>query len=156
MSVIKEILDIKKRRENKAIQAETRARLNLHQANEALRVERERLTAYREWAKEERQRLFEELQAQGDVSQQELMQWDARVAEIKQEALAIEQKIGELETQRDNRTSEYEQAQVYRRKIWKEVIKFEELLKIEQQEARLYTEYLEEKEMEDFRRPDWA
>ena len=152
--MLEQIFQIKKRREDEAVREELRARLSLEQAAAGLRTEIQRKTDYEQWSGQERARLYEQLQQQDSVKYNELMQWNAQVADIKQGLLDIEANIMKLEQERDRKQSEHRQAQERKHEAQQQVIKFTELIREEQHEARRQQELAEDRELEDFRTPE--
>ena len=149
--MLEQIFNIKKRREEDAVREEHRARLSLEQAAAALRAEIQRKTDYEQWSVDERRRLYEELQRLGTVTYNDLMQWNAQVADIKQGLLDIEASIMKLEQERDRKQDEHRQAGEHKQHAQQQVIKFTELVREEQHQARRQRELAEERELEDFR-----
>ena len=152
--MLDQIFDIKKRREEEAVKGELQARLSLEQTAAELRTEMQRKTDYEQWCVTERQRLFTELQRQDAVNYNDLMQWNAQVADLKQGLLDIEANIMKLEQERDRKQSEHRQAQERKHEAQQQVIKFTELIREEQHEARRQQELAEDRELEDFRTPE--
>ena len=152
--MLEQIFQIKKRREDEAVREELRARLSLEQAAAGLRTEIQRKTDYEQWSGQERARLYEQLQQQDSVKYNELMQWNAQVADIKQGLLDIEANIMKLEQERDRKQAEHKQAGERKQHAQQQVVKFTELVEEEQHEARRRQELMEDRELEDFRRPD--
>ena len=151
--MLNQIFDIKKRREEDAVKGELKARLSLEQTAAALRTEMQRKTDYEQWCVQERQRLFDELQNQDAVNYNDLMQWNAQVADLKQGLLDIEAGIMKLEQERDRKKTEHTQARETKQNAQQQVIKFTELIREEQHEARKQQELAEDRELEDFRSP---
>ena len=83
-----------------------------------------------------------------------LMQWNAQVADLKQGLLDIEANIMKLEQERDRKQSEHQQAMERKHDTQQQVIKFTELVREEQYEARRQQELTEDRELEDFRSPE--
>ena len=83
-----------------------------------------------------------------------LMQWNAQVADLKQGLLDIEANIMKLEQERDRKQSEHQQAMERKHDTQQQVIKFTELVREEQYEARRQQEQTEDRELEDFRSPE--
>ena len=83
-----------------------------------------------------------------------LMQWNAQVADLKQGLLDIEANIMKLEQERDRKQSEHQQAMERKHDNQQQVIKFTELVREEQYEARRQQELTEDRELEDFRSPE--
>ena len=83
-----------------------------------------------------------------------LMQWNAQVADLKQGLLDIEANIMKLEQERDRKQSEHQQAMERKHDTQQQVIKFTELVREEQHEARRQQELTEDRELEDFRSPE--
>ena len=135
------------------MKAERTSRLNLEQAVAAVQAEIQRKSDYEQWAVTERERLFERLKQREAVKYNDLMQWNARVADIKQGLLSIEERIIELERERAQKKTEYEQAMKQRQAAEREAIRFAELVKDEEREEQLQQLRDEEREMEDFRLP---
>ena len=99
------------------------------------------------------QRLFDELQNQDAVNYNDLMQWNAQVADLKQGLLDIEASIMKLEQERDRKKTEHTQARETKQNAQQQVIKFTELIREEQHEARKQQELAEDRELEDFHSP---
>ncbi|MDE0285222.1 MAG: YscO family type III secretion system apparatus protein [Gammaproteobacteria bacterium] len=152
--MLDQVLGIKQRREDAAARAELQSRLELEQAASAVRAERQRKADYETWSVEERQRLYRELQEHGAVTYNELMQWNAQVADIKQGLLDIEAGIIQLEEERRQKMSAHEAALSAKQDARQQVVKFTELVDAERLEAMLEQQAREEKELEDFRRPE--
>ena len=152
--MLEQIFQIKQRREDEAVREELRARLSLEQAAAGLRTEIQRKTDYEQWSVQERARLYEQLQQQDSVKYNDLMQWNAKVADIKQGFLDIEANIMKLEQERDRKQEEYKQAGERKQHAQQQVVKFTELVDEEQHEATRRQELMEDRELEDFRRPD--
>ena len=68
-----------------------------------LRTEMQHKTDYEQWCVTERRRPFTELQRQDAVNYNDLMQWNAQVADLKQGLLDIEANIMKLEQERDRK-----------------------------------------------------
>ena len=151
--MLDQVLGIKQRREDTATRAELQSRLELEQAAAAVRAERQRKAEYETWSVEERERLYRELQEHGAVTYNELMQWNAQVADIKQGLLDIEAGIIQLEHEREQKMSAHQTALSAKQDARQQVIKFTELVDAERLEAMLAQQAYEEKELEDFRRP---
>ena len=152
--MLDQIFDIKKRREEEAVKGELQARLSLEQTAAELRTEMQRKTDYEQWRVTERQRLFTELQRQDAVNYNDLMQWNAQVADLKQGLLDIVANIMKLEQERDRKKTEHQQARERKHDAQQQVIKFTELVREEQHEARRQQELTEDRELEDFRSPE--
>lgn len=151
--MFKQIFTIKKRREDETVKAERISRLNLEQAAAAVQAEVKRKSDYEQWAVTERERLYEQLQQHEAVKYNDLMQWNAQVADIKQGRLDIEERIVALEHERDQKKTAHEQAVQQRQAAQREAIQFEELVREEERAERTEQERYEEREMEDFRPP---
>ena len=151
--MLNQIFDIKKRREEDAVKGELKARLSLEQTAAELRTEIQRKTDYEQWCVQERQRLFDELQKQDAVNYNDLMQWNAQVADLKQGLLDIEASIMKLEQERDRKKTEHTQARETKQNAQQQVIKFTELIREEQHEAQKQQELAEDRELEDFHSP---
>ena len=151
--MLKPILQLKQRREDETIKVEHRARLELEQAVAALQTGLRRKSDYERWSVSERERLYGELQQQGAVKYNDLMQWNAQVADIKQGLLDIKEQIMILEQARERKLRSYEEATKLRQVAQRQVIQFTALVNEEQGEALLLQERFEEREMEDVRRP---
>ncbi|MCY4363343.1 MAG: YscO family type III secretion system apparatus protein [Gammaproteobacteria bacterium] len=151
--MFKQIFTIKKRREDNAVKAERISRLNLEQAVAAVQAEVQRKSDYEQWAVTERARLFEQLQQHEAIKYNDLMQWNAQVADIKQGRIDIEERIVALEHEREQKKAAHEQAALQRQAAEREAIRFEELVREEEREERMEQERYEEREMEDFRPP---
>ena len=152
--VLEQILGIKQRRADAAVRTELQSRLELEQAASALRAEQQRKQEYQDWSVGERQRLYTELQEHGAVTYNELMQWNAQVADIKQGLLDIEAGIMRLEQERQQKMDAHQAALTARHETRQQVLKFTELADAQQLEALLARQACEEKELEDFRRPE--
>ena len=148
-----QILGIKKRREDEAVRSEIQCRLELEQAASAVREEQQRKSDYEVWSVDERQRLYDELQQQDAVRYNDLMQWNAQVADIKQGLLDIEARIMTLEQERQEKMQAHQHSLSEKQNAQQQVIKFTELVDEEGRAALLQQQYLEERELEDFRRP---
>jgi len=152
--VLDQILGIKQRREDAAVRTELQSRLELEQAAGALRAEQQRKTDYERWSVGERRRLYTELQEHGAVTCNELMQWNAQVADIKQGLLDIEAGIMRLEQERQQKMDAHRSALTAKQDARQQVLKFTELVDAQRFEALLQRQAYEEKELEDFRRPE--
>lgn len=151
--MFRQIFTIKKRREDDAVKAERVSRLNLEQAVAALQAEVRRKSEYEQWAVTERARLYGQLQQHEAVKYNDLMQWNAQVADVKQGLLSIEERIIELEHERARKKTAHEQAVQQRQAAEREAIRFEELVRDEEREEKMEQQRYEEREMEDFRPP---
>ena len=154
--MLDEIFQIKKRREEEAVREELKARLSLEQAAAELRTEIQRKTDYEEWSVQERARLYEQLQQQVSVKYNDLMQWNAQVADIKQGLIDMEANIMKLEQERDRKKAEHVEAGERKQHAQQQVIKFTELVREEQHEAGRQQQLMEDRELEDFRTPDFS
>lgn len=150
--MLDQVLGIKRRREDAAIKAELQSRLALEQAAAAVRTEQQRKADYERWSVDERQRLYRELQEHGAVTCNELMQWNAQVANIKQGLLDLENSIMQLERARREKMDAHRSARAARQEARQQVMKFSELVDAERLEALLEQQAREEQELEDFRR----
>ena len=79
------------------------------------------------------------------------MQWNAKVADLKQELLDFDARIMALEQERSKMTSAHQQAVKLKLSAQRQVVKFTELVYNSERMMRLQQERFEERELEDFR-----
>ena len=152
--MLNQILGIKQRREDAAVKAEIQSRLELEQAASELRAEQQRKSDYETWMVEERERLYDDLQQRDAVKYDDLMHWNAQVADIKQGLLDIEARLMELERVRQEKMDAHQITISNKQHAQQQVVKFNELVEEERRVAILEQEIYEERELEDFRRPE--
>ena len=147
--MLHELLKIKNIREKSAKDEVHRCRNHLEETRqEAERCEQE-LMEYLNWRGKEEQRLYDNI-INTEVKQKELDGLKHKVALLREKDVLLEQAVGEAKQKIKEAEEKLDQAREVHMKAIQAVEKFEELTKVQDEEAKKEAERLEELEMEEF------
>ncbi len=146
-----DLLALKKRRLDKAIDDENQARTKLQQTLNLIESKKKELEQYKQWSEVQRDKLYEQLQSiKGGATHKDLGDWNMAVAKVKKGAIARQEEIIQLDSKRQQQIEDLKQCEVAKLHASKSVNKFEELVNITRSQQQADAQFKEDLELEEF------